>query len=1150
MPLDTPYDGTLDDTYICSTGNTANDAADTSAAGTAAPSPRATPVIAATIDGADMSGAGAIGTVMYPNEYLLRVSISDLDVMANKRLAITIPEGLRIVSYPGIEGTPLPPQLQPWITLENDAPVTARCAGADGGNSARFGTFTYSIVDTVTALAVDIGFTMDPFVFYGNMIMKSKIQIRVLQGGTQLNQHDISIAVQAASHWRRLYINAGLEYFAGIGIPLTSWANGHYVSYVDGNEPAMCVKYGSVTITYPANTTLDGVGYNIAPNGTPPGGETIYTGPGNNGSITTNPGARTVTFYYQNSPIENPFLILTLTSGNVGDKYDVNALFTFTEYDGTVTTYNQTLATFIVAEPFDNRLRVRDNGTETAPTDPNDPPGLSKITKVYFQNQLPLPLTNTLIRYTFPLDLHARVVEYPCLGDPAAVTGRYKVFNDPATRTLGPAIRHNVIGQSDTIFFVPANIGLAPNEYLEWIEANVGGFPAPWTQHTSFPCNCYGFVLPGTPNTTFYTTVRTSSADDANAPLSWTTPTNVVSTRTTALTIHSYVDRNASGEYSYAPGDTIHYRNEMAPNFDYTYYNPGDYGTIQRVANPIVIILLPNDVDIQRGSLSLKFADGTIFGAGPADVPYTLENATIADGRRVVRLHTQCTLGLMAPNGYSYPSLILDVSLIPRGNVKTMALTVADLVFISLNNSDTATLSDFRASRIQDTLDLNGNGNTTDYIARSIFPPTIEAFVINAAEEIVVDAGIVLPDGSFVTYNPDFDDTIIPIPLGESANYEVRITNNYTEPATGFTVYIPIPKANRFYGDHFQEPGTMFEWSVALQGAPIVLVGSYDITYSLDLIENNGELSASYKTVGEMAGGDWARVTMIKATSTAPIAPGGYAAISLVLMNQGALRADGYVDIFRPYFYYVTASFSGSKPGFYAAVSSLFSYDFVVDPFGIDIVNCPVTVPLKRDKPDRPLHFYENLTHVSVTPNCSAADIVYSIRTAKTLLSDVRDTQTALSAYAAGQGYMPDELADIADSISEVSGSLDDMDAQVNEKVCCSLNWLNGDDECDPTSPTSPLGPECVDMIECATLNACLRIKSLDTGLTAGVEFNLYFLDSPPVYVQSAMTDTDGVVQFVDLAAGSYIISRGGPDDAASFTLSVNSDGAVELYAR
>jgi hypothetical protein len=645
---------------------------------------------------------------------LSRASVTGSSPAEDRTLLIAIPEGLTVVSYEGLDGASLPDDFQDRVSLRQE-PFDSALPGQPV--SARFGDIVYGLSSDTDAVELNIVVAVDKSRFYGSHTLPSPIKAVIAGGALELsgavNVHAEATASDAFGE--QIAADRSIPYTIAVNGVETETNPAAIYKYCSSGTYPISVPAGSVTFTYPETAALTGVFYDAshAPNGSVPQNlaGNIYGGPGGNEHIVHDAGARTVTFYYENTQFGNfPGLRLLFAGERFGTIRDVPVRAEYTAYDGVSVVLTNSGSDFRFQFLGDAGLLAAEGSWEAAPT---DLPGLTLVNRIRFVNPQETGLANQIVRYDFPRELGVRAFEAPVEDNSSPVSIQYKVYGDPALHTL--TSRGNVVNpdaRGGKLRFSPAQLGLREGEILEWAEADVGDFAADYEQGRSAVSGCliFGNIAPGTAMGTIYTiSVAIRPEDGGVSAIPAETVVNAattVSPPANAILLNVSMEPSSrSGEYSYAAGEEIFVRARLGlPSGTAA-------GTIQRIANPEMYILLPRNVSIVSESLMLTMSDRSVLRELRA---FLLQDGS---GRTLVRIYSNAVIGQMASDLNPYGDLELSFGMVGVAGMPVFAADSGGLVFGGPAVGDPLQVEESDDSvRVVDSEDLDGDGDTTEYI--------------------------------------------------------------------------------------------------------------------------------------------------------------------------------------------------------------------------------------------------------------------------------------------------------------------------------------------------------------------------------------------------------------------------------------------------
>jgi hypothetical protein len=257
-------------------------------------------------------------------------------------------------------------------------------------------------------------------------------------------------------------------------------------------------------------------------------------------------------------------------------------------------------------------------------------------------------------------------------------------------------------------------LGLRTGEIIEWAEAEVGDFSADYQQEHSTVSGCmiFGNIAPGAEIGTTYAipvTIRPEGESVTAIPVEIVVnAVTTVDAPANAILLNVTMDLSRNGTYRYAAGEEIRVHAKLG-------FPPGTAtGTIQRIANPDMYILLPKDVSIASESLML-----TMSGRNVLRDQDGLEAFLLQDGseRTLLRVHSDTVIGQMASDLQPYGDLELFFGMVGAIGMAPFATDFSGLVFGGPAANDPLILEESDdCVRVVDSLDLDGDGDTTEYI--------------------------------------------------------------------------------------------------------------------------------------------------------------------------------------------------------------------------------------------------------------------------------------------------------------------------------------------------------------------------------------------------------------------------------------------------
>ncbi|MDR0906334.1 MAG: InlB B-repeat-containing protein [Oscillospiraceae bacterium] len=843
----------------------------------------------------------------------LRIAFSDVGGVGDKKITVTIPEGLTLVAYDGQGGA--------WADTTLDGLVTAT-PSLTTATGRIYGTVEYALDVGVIAGVLELKVAVDSYRYYGPHTVPGGITVVYTDDASTTITENIAVTttntgVTGFSN-QITFSQSDRNVYTTLGVSAKSMYSQTQKDY-NGYTYSPYWKAAVFTLKYPAEAVVSGVWFgstaatsmptditamnvSIAASG---GNEAQYTGPIYNASgdeivannsayaISINTATREVKFYAGAGVNASPGLYLTFPTSHppdqavAGGTYNMISSVYVTAYDGThpaVTSSGAATATmFHIANAATNRLDWNDSfgkNWSVAVPYPANLEGLTVIHRPTFMNKTGAELTDQVVTYTFPEDLGVRGFDLPIAAAPPSnqltITYTATDGSTPHTETgvvvTGTFGYGNSSGNGGRLRIAPSGIpGLGANDVITSVTAAVGDFPADYKQgiNSSDGCGIFGNLAPtATGVYNIGVSFNSTTTGDSNVAVAISPPftSTVVTAHTSMTRLITEIKPHATHGVNFFGEDDIEVTTTLNT------YSGIFTGTIQRVSNPDFFIYLPEGVNLKPGSLTLTQTGGTPTIVGTPDVQTNCEGT----GRTLVRVHTNGVIGWMNENLLNYNALILKFTMTPDTTVTGGSFNTTDLVFASGSAGDpflpiSGTNSAIKLESALN-IDINGDTDKLDTVAMqsgggtnySLSPK--KAFTVTSA----VRAG---DTGPLTTYIPGTDTTIVSFTEGTVMEYHLGVVNNLDSPAGGFTAYVPVPHfssgTGTNYGSNFQSVAA--EWDMKLSGAPTpgpsTNLADYTITYSTDAIAGNSHASATYSPTPS----SWDAVTMIKIINNAAI---------------------------------------------------------------------------------------------------------------------------------------------------------------------------------------------------------------------------------------------------------------------------------------
>ncbi len=209
---------------------------------------------------------------------------------------------------------------------------------------------------------------------------------------------------------------------------------------------------------------------------------------------------------------------------------------------------------------------------------------------------------------------------------------------------------------------------------------------------------------------------------------------------------------------------------------------------------------------------------------------------------------------------------------------------------------------------LEDGIDLNGNGTTTDRMLTSKTYP----LTINKNNHVVVDTYLSLDETTrYPTYMPSYPETAVNYTPGLLAHYNISVRNSSPYSASDFVLYFPIPKEGENFGPEYQ--AETFMYNMKLESL-IADSPNLEITYG------TGVTQSTITTASYVANPvDISQVNMIKIVAKGDISMGQTIDIEVPIIIDETFETTtskvNEMNIFNPYFSVDYVVYSGWKKG-------------------------------------------------------------------------------------------------------------------------------------------------------------------------------------------------------------------------------------------
>ena len=231
---------------------------------------------------------------------------------------------------------------------------------------------------------------------------------------------------------------------------------------------------------------------------------------------------------------------------------------------------------------------------------------------------------------------------------------------------------------------------------------------------------------------------------------------------------------------------------------------------------------------------------------------------------------------------------------------------------LQFENANYVALSNDSIWVYTDILDVNKNNDTTDKVL-SVYTNSLD---VSPSKSLNVDTYITNENGVTTPYIEGDDNTLTSFSFGSASNYVLNVSNDTGEDTSDFVMYLPVPKTNVNFGSDFQNNN--FNWDMILTSKGVSTNNEiYDILYSSDATNSNYDSTASYSSNPS----DLNNIKMIKIEAKQTILSGSKTTFTFKYkinetyesaINGNKINA---TNIFNPVYSMVSPSVSGTFKG-------------------------------------------------------------------------------------------------------------------------------------------------------------------------------------------------------------------------------------------
>ncbi len=493
--------------------------------------------------------------------------------------------------------------------------------------------------------------------------------------------------------------------------------------------------------------------------------------------------------------------------------------------------------------------------------------------KIYDRNISSLESKPITVEISIDDTFQAKIVRVP--SDSSA-----SVSNIIVTTSLGNVME---VDPSKTTYYmnrtsIDANtIGLAENEYIKHVKADVGIFKSNYSTNNNGGnleyALAYGKLVEGA--TSSQITIKSYETGTSEIGLIEGTSKMIPSSlKTTTTDMDAMFTMNSEEIVSAYAGNNLKLEIEDVNIFSYP------YGTMMSLQNPHVYLRESKGYEFNHDTIT--FSNHQTKEEIEASVYKVYEYTTTEGINEKIYVYQLNNFGIA--NALNYPveqsSFDMNVEIITDFTLdEDVNYTVNDMIGIGQTKVSGAT-SGYSDYFMENGIDVNEDGDVSDRIA-SLWKRENHAIEIKKNNSAIVETFFKVDgdDTPANEYDPSNPGTAVEFNPKSNATYSVVINNVSAFPADDFVIYVPIPKAGQNYGENFQAED--FNWNMQLSNEITGLDSKYRISYTNKLDATNYNDPSIYGQISEEMPLD--SVTMVR--------------IELKKESGGALEAGEIVNI-------------------------------------------------------------------------------------------------------------------------------------------------------------------------------------------------------------------------------------------------------------
>ncbi|MDQ0359768.1 immunoglobulin-like domain-containing protein [Breznakia pachnodae] len=831
----------------------------------------------------------------------VRVDFGDAS-SANKKLSITVPEGMRYEMISVIDGV---------TTTNVDTTLLAQYGSGDPlGNSittmklptkdaigATSGNIEYTFAPGAEVVVIKFKVSVDMARYYGPHTIPNPIRAVATKNASNDVVGDASITVEgsgsaiATLNWAT-HLPTGTTNIVASETDYDSKGNTTAMRSGGMENQNTKIKYyyakkAEVELYYPDGTEYVSV--------SPASGYTINHDSTARKVTMTSTGWMSNATYYVNYKVPESLGVGNYVNGGLEK-------ITLTWYDGTTTVKTRTGSPYSVnvVTAADQKMSIPSSYNTTydssvtnhfmyGPTFQvkNTTAGVKKDQVAEFQIDENYKVT----RIVFPFDTsissnQITEIEYMLPGDTTYRTYTYATPLKPTTEKV--AITNTSIGLSSTDYFIAMRVkvgnfrqGFSSGDYLA-----TSGHVAAW-----------GILDDGTNATVTFSMYQDGDELATRVSRSGTISSTQSNNRKVASMSTTTYKKDGATTNAIVAGETV----QMSTLLNIATHEPL-YETVHAIENPQIYLRQPEGMKISESSIKIVDNQGN-------EVAKVITSYDRPNGEKIFVIQTQgATIGRYFGSSLSSTTLTVSYDVVTEQKL-VGEYNAQDM--IAWGDPNTTAVSTYPLKAYTDIYDMDNDGSTSDTLL-GVYNNIIK---VSENKNVLVDTYLNLegeePKDPYVEGDIN---TLAYFTPGTDADYTVKVTNNGDVPADTFVVYIPIPKAGANFGESFQSEA--FKWNTKLKST-LAPISGFDISYTSTATETNYKEDSIYSTTVS----DLSKVNMIRISSNTPIPSGDGATFKIPLNVDETFDTAtsgnkiGTRNIFNPSYDVISTDFKGTLSG-------------------------------------------------------------------------------------------------------------------------------------------------------------------------------------------------------------------------------------------